>query len=72
MLWSHVETVHGMPPFGPHQIMEKRKTPNKLKDSEDDTNHTADSTPDPLSNAINTSCGVAAGHSSAAVSGEAV
>jgi hypothetical protein len=70
--WSHAEIVHGMPPFGPRRMTGKRKAPDELEDSEDDTNHTADSTPDPPSNAIDTSCGVAAGHSSAAVSGGAV
>jgi hypothetical protein len=61
-----------MPPFGPRRITGKRKTLDELGNSEDDTNYTAHNTPDPPSNAIDTSCGVAAGHNSAAVSGEAV
>jgi hypothetical protein len=70
--WSHAETVHDMPTSGPRRITGKRKTPDELEDSEDDTNHTAESTPDPPSNAIDVSCGVAAGHNSAAVSVEGV
>ncbi|KAF1935092.1 hypothetical protein EJ02DRAFT_486881 [Clathrospora elynae] len=30
--WSHAETVHGMPPFGPRQSTGKRKAPEELVD----------------------------------------
>ncbi|KAF1359213.1 hypothetical protein EJ07DRAFT_121068 [Lizonia empirigonia] len=60
--WSHAETVHGMPPFGPRRTTGKRKTPEELEDSEDDTSHPAN----------NTLCGIAAGYNPAAVLDEAV
>ena len=30
--WSHAETVHGMPPFGPRRSTGKRKAPEELED----------------------------------------
>ncbi|KAF1360100.1 hypothetical protein EJ07DRAFT_118025 [Lizonia empirigonia] len=71
--WSHAETVHGMPPFGPRRPTGKRKRPEGLEDSEDSTDYLADSAQESPSDGSNhTSCGIAAGHDPAAILDEAV
>jgi hypothetical protein len=40
--WSHAETVHGMPSFGPRRSTGKRKTAEGPEDSEHGTDYTAD------------------------------
>ncbi|RAR04926.1 hypothetical protein DDE82_004176 [Stemphylium lycopersici] len=61
---KHAENVYGMPPFGPRQSTEKRKTPEDLEDGTDPTAESIqDSTNGDMGDAL---CGIAAGHDRAA------
>jgi hypothetical protein len=57
--WSHAETVHGMPPFGPRRWTGKRKTPEELEDLEEGTDD--DSMRESPNGDDDASCEIAAG-----------